>query len=255
MVGDAGHCHDEREPMLENLLNNLNLGDFDLVEALIRVFVIIISLSVHEASHAFRAYRLGDDTAQRAGRMTFNPLVHLDPLGTVMMFIARVGWAKPVPINPVLFTRAKTMKRGIVEVSLAGPASNLILSFLSYLVFRILMLVQFLVAGNSGPGTLMLVFLLIFQTMFQLNVFLAVFNLMPIPPLDGYKIFGSLLPTNLYYKLMEHERAIGLVFIGIILFAGSVFSRVLYTVATPFFFIIETPVDLLFDVLTKWLLP
>jgi Zn-dependent protease len=237
--------------MLQNLLNNLNLGDFDLVEVLIRVFVIIISLSVHEASHAFRAYRLGDDTAQRAGRMTLNPLVHLDPLGTVMMFIARVGWAKPVPINPVLFTRAKTMKRGIVEVSLAGPASNLILSFLSYLVFSVILFVHYLVSGNVEPGNLLEVFLVIFWTMFQLNVFLAVFNLMPIPPLDGYKIFGSLLPSHIYYKLMDHERTIGLVFIAIIVFAGGIFSKVLFAIATPFFFIIQTPIDLLYDALAR----
>ncbi|MHB1453682.1 MAG: site-2 protease family protein [Saccharofermentanales bacterium] len=232
--------------MLQNLLDNLNLGDFNIVELLIRVFVIIISLSIHEASHAYRAYKLGDDTAQRAGRLTLNPLAHLDPLGTVMMFIARVGWAKPVPINPLLFTRAKTMKRGIVEVSLAGPVSNLILSFVSYFILNVIYFIDVLAAPDTETNSVVLVFMTIFQTMFQLNVFLAIFNLLPIPPLDGYKIFGSLLPGHLYYKLMDYERYIGIAFIAIIIFAGNIFSTVLFAIATPFFYIIQTPVDLLY---------
>ncbi|MHB8963323.1 MAG: site-2 protease family protein [Saccharofermentanales bacterium] len=237
--------------MIQNLLDNLNIGSFDIVEMLIRVFVIVISLSIHEASHAYRAYKLGDDTAQRAGRLTLNPLAHLDPLGTLMMFIARVGWAKPVPINPLLFTRAKTMKRGIVEVSLAGPVSNLILSFAAYFILNTIIMINALVTVGAGMGSVVYVFALLFQTMFQLNVFLAIFNLLPIPPLDGYKIFGSLLPNHLYYKLMDYERYIGIAFLAIIFFAGRIFSTVLYTVAAPFFFVIQKPVDLLFALLTR----
>ncbi len=235
--------------MLQNLLNNIGLGNFDLLGTLERIFVVIISLSIHEFSHGYRAYKLGDDTAQRAGRLTLNPLAHLDPIGTIMMIIAPVGWARPVPINPILFTRAKTMKRGIVEVSLAGPLSNLVLSFAAYLVLNIVYLIYAAVTGSGTPGGVMEAVLSILYLMFQLNVYLAIFNLLPVPPLDGYKIFGSMLPNHIYYKLMEYERYIGIFFIMVIVFAGTFFGRVLYAVATPFFYLIQTPVDWLFKFL------
>ncbi len=229
--------------MLDNIVNNLGLKNFNIVDILIRVFVIMISLSLHEASHAFRAHKLGDDTAERAGRLSLNPLVHLDPLGTLMMFIARVGWAKPVPINPLLFTRAKTMKRGIVEVSLAGPMSNLLLSFVSYFIYSVLRIITLQSAGSLPQTGVLSVVFQILHTMFLLNVFLAVFNLLPVPPLDGFKIFGAFLPNRIYYKLMEYERYIGIAFILLIVFAGSLFSVILTTLATPFYLLITWPLD------------
>lgn len=229
--------------MLSNILNNLGMQNFDVMEILIRVFVIMMSLSIHEAAHAFRAYKLGDDTAERAGRLSLNPLVHLDPLGTLMMFIARVGWAKPVPINPLLFTRAKSMKRGIIEVSIAGPLSNLILSFGSYLIYSIVRVVTLKSTGGLPDDGIMSIIFQILHTMFLLNIFLAVFNLLPVPPLDGFKIFGAFLPSRIYYKLMEYERYIGIAFILIIVFGGSLFSTILTTLATPFYLLITWPLD------------
>jgi Zn-dependent protease len=241
--------------MFSTLLQNLNLQNIDIQGIIIRVFVVCISLSFHEMCHAWRAYKLGDDTAQLAGRLTMNPLKHLDPIGTIMMIVARVGWAKPVPINPVLFTRAKTMKRGIVEVSLAGPLSNLFLAVVSYFLLQTANLVQILgfgaVTSANSINPVIDVLETLFVYLYISNIYLAIFNLLPVPPLDGFKVFGSMLPGKWYYKLMDYERYIGLVFLAIIFFAGSVFGSVLRVVATPFQFIIEKPINFLFDSIFK----
>lgn len=232
--------------MLQNILDNL--GFSSIQDVLIWVFVLCISLSFHEMAHAWQADRLGDDTARRAGRLSLNPLVHLDPIGTIMMFIAHVGWAKPVPINPVLFKRSKTMKRGIVEVSLAGPLSNLLLSVVSFILYDVAWLVQVLAfQSTTTMNPVIDVLMTLFGTLFRANIYLAIFNLLPFPPLDGYKIFGSLLPNHLYYKIMDYERYIGIALLVLIYFAGSVFGIILNAVATPFIYIISTPIDLLFN--------
>ncbi len=249
--------HDRKAFMINTLIQNLNLGNINIQDIIIRVFVICISLSFHEMAHAWRAYKLGDDTAQRAGRLTMNPLAHLDPIGTIMMIFARVGWAKPVPINPNLFTRSKTMKRGIIEVSLCGPLSNLLLAVVSYLLYNLSFLAQVLFFGNvqvySAINPVIQVLMTLFYALYYTNIFLAIFNLLPVPPLDGFKIFGSLLPGKWYYKLMDYERYIGLAFLAIVIFAGSAFGTVLQTVSIPFQFVIEKPIDFLFDSILKLL--
>jgi Zn-dependent protease len=228
--------------MLQNLIQ-----DFDLQYTITILFAFFISISFHEMSHAWRADRLGDDTARHAGRLTMNPIAHLDPIGTLMILFVGVGWAKPVPINPVLFTRAKTMKRGIMEVSLAGPLSNLILAFGSYLILNIILLLNNIITGSyENTNVIFDTVINLFYMLVHLNVFLAVFNLFPIPPLDGFKIFGSMLPDNIYYKIMDYERYIGIAFLALVFFAGSIFGRVLDILTTPIFFLIESPIDLLF---------
>lgn len=237
--------------MFQNLFQNFNLASVQNLIILIVVF--LFSISFHEFAHAYRANQLGDDTAKRQGRLTLNPIVHLDPVGTLVLIVSqRIGWAKPVPINPVLFTRAKSMKRGIIEVSLAGPLSNFLLSFISYFLLNLVLFIYFAVAGENTQSNFFLeVIIELLTMMFYLNVFLGIFNLFPIPPLDGFKIFGSMLPDNLYYKLMSYERYIGLIFIGIIIFAGGLFGNLLSAVSTPFFFIISTPIDLLFKLFSS----
>ncbi len=236
--------------MFQNILQNLSTAE-GIQNLVILVVVFLFSISCHEYAHGRWAYRLGDDTAQKQGRLTLNPIAHLDPMGTLVLIVSqRIGWAKPVPINPVLFTRAKTMKRGIIEVSLAGPFSNFILSFISYFILNIINIVNWAIVGNNGEMNFVTeVFFDIFLMMFSLNVFLGIFNLLPIPPLDGFKIFGSLLPDRYYYKFMEYERYIGIFFIFIIIFAGSAFGAVLSVIASPVFFIIKTPIDLLFGLI------
>jgi len=241
--------------MLDSLMQNFQ--NIDIQGIVILVFAACISLSFHEMSHAWRAYKLGDDTAQRAGRLTMNPLAHLDPFGTLMIIFARVGWAKPVPMNPVLFTRAKTMKRGIVEVSLAGPLSNMLLAVISYFLLRITELIYILIYGTTQianpTSPVITIFVSLFSLMYILNINLALFNLLPVPPLDGFKIFGSMLPNNLYYKLMDYERYIGIVFLLIVIFSGGAIGLILQTISIPFKFIIETPLDFIFNSIYKLL--
>lgn len=189
-----------------------------LVETLIFILAFVLSISFHERSHAWAAWKLGDDTAYLAGRLTMNPMAHIDPIGLLMVVFAKIGWAKPVPINPVRFRGP--MKRGIVLVSAAGPASNLLLAFLSGFLYVPMerwmpagTLRDLLVYSDSSYGFL--------AAMVLLNVSLALFNLLPVPPLDGYKVLGAVLPDRIYYTVMRYERYIGLVFLVIVLFGGS----------------------------------
>ena len=146
--------------------------------------VILISLSIHELAHGVVAYWFGDSTAKNAGRLSLNPLVHLDPLGFFMLLIAPFGWAKPVPVN---YNNLRNPRLAIAMVSLAGPFSNLLLA----VIFGFL--AGFLYP-SLGPGNLLIVF---FLYLTLINISLLVFNLIPIPPLDGSKILFAILPHNL----------------------------------------------------------
>lgn len=149
-----------------------------LVEILFLVPAILIGLAVHEFAHACVADRLGDRTARALGRLTLNPLVHIDILGLILLFIAGFGWAKPVPVNPYNFRG--NIKQGMLLVSLAGPVSNFLLACLAAVLLAVL-------GANPVLSTLL-------KTMIYINVVLAVFNLIPIPPLDGSKVLAGLLP-------------------------------------------------------------
>ena len=156
----------------------------------------LICITLHELSHGFVAYRLGDDTAKRAGRLTLNPLRHLDPMGLLMMVVFRFGWAKPVPVNMYRF---KKPKRGMAITALAGPASNIVIS----LVFLLLYGALYLPLEGSAAGRYVLEML---QITAVLSLSFAVFNVLPIPPLDGSKVLFSALSDEAYRKLMRYER-------------------------------------------------
>jgi len=158
----------------------------DLLERL-RIFLpVLLSLSVHEWAHAYAAFRLGDDTAARLGRMTMNPIAHIDPIGTLLLPLMGVpfGWAKPVPINPVRFDRSVSMGTGMAITAAAGPASNFVLAIASVAV-----LAGLHHAGVTQPGAYRL-----FTMLAYVNVGLGVFNLFPIPPLDGSRIAEAFVP-------------------------------------------------------------
>lgn len=159
---------------------------------------ILFALTLHEYAHAYVAYRLGDKTAYYEGRLTANPLRHLDPLGTLLLFIAGFGWAKPVPVNPFYFD---DRKKGMMLVSLAGPATNLLLALVAAVVFGLM--------KPSGWLFFMLSYFI------YINVLLAVFNFLPIPPLDGSKILAGILPgrQEWLYQLERYGTAILLVLI------------------------------------------
>lgn len=156
----------------------------------------IIASTVHEFAHAYTAYKLGDLTAKINGRMTLNPLAHIDPVGAIMMVIARFGWSKPVPVNEYNF---KNPVLGTALTSLAGPASNLILAVLGAVPLR------FLIHSNElTPDTLRANFLITtFRTFILVNLSLGIFNLIPLPPLDGHKIVRAFLPEQLRYYWEE----------------------------------------------------
>lgn len=159
-------------------------------QIILAVPAVLFAIAFHELGHAFVAYKLGDPTPKYQGRLTLNPLAHLDPIGAIMLLIFRVGWAKPVMINPQYF---KNRKQGTLLVSLAGPLANVLLSWVFY---NLLKFVPNLVSNLSFARSLYL-FLLVNV---QINLGLAAFNLIPIPPLDGSKILAGFLPVRLEYK-------------------------------------------------------
>jgi len=167
-----------------------------------RIPVILLALTVHETAHGYMAYKLGDPTAKSMGRLSLNPLKHLDPFGTLMMLLVGFGWAQPVPIDARYF---KKPKRDMALTALAGPASNIILAFIGLLLYRVLYAV--FVAANIG-GTIASVILLFFNVFYILNLSFAVFNLLPIPPLDGSRAFLIFLPDKYYFGIMRYERYI-----------------------------------------------
>ena len=167
-----------------------------LVSILLGVIPSLLCITLHELSHGYVAYLLGDDTAKRAGRLTLNPLKHLDPIGLLMMLVFRFGWAKPVPVNMMRF---KYPKRGMAVTALAGPACNLLIT----VVF--LFLYGFLLAPLSGTQTGKVLLQGIELTAY-ISLGFCIFNLIIVPPLDGSKVLFSLLPDRLYLKLMRYER-------------------------------------------------
>jgi len=192
------------------------------MEIFVSLTIFFSAVIIHEFAHAFAAYHLGDTTAQRMGRLTLNPLAHIDPFGTVLLPIMLItlhspvlfGWAKPVPIN---FSSLKNPKRDMIWVGFAGPAANLLLAFTATLFLKI---------GSYDPRTIIasLVGYLI-----SVNVVLAVFNLIPIPPLDGSRVLMGLLPTPLAMAVSRLE-PYGFILLFALLYIG-LFDRIVWPVA------------------------
>lgn len=172
-----------------------------IFNGLIGLLVLFTCLPIHECAHAWVAEKMGDDTARRMGRITLNPLAHLDLLGSLCLLVSSIsgigfGWAKPVQVNPNNF---KNKKLGMGLTALAGPASNFFLAF-------ILMIIAKIIIYTSGESETAAYIFTILYYMVLLNVGLTVFNFIPIPPLDGSKILASLLPNKLYYKLYFSDK-------------------------------------------------
>ena len=194
------------------------------IQLLFSAIAALISLSIHEFSHAFAAHKLGDPTAKSLGRLSLNPLKHLDPIGALCMVFFRFGWAKPVPISPRYF---KNPKRDFAITALAGPLSNLITAVFSALLYLIL---YASLRNVSFPTELALAIaqntLDFIYVLHIVNVGLAIFNLIPVPPLDGSRILNVVLPPKTYFKIMRYERTIYYVLIGWLLL-GDAASRYL----------------------------
>lgn len=202
---------------LERLLfwREIFLMNQHLMKYFVRLIVLLTAMPVHEFAHGYVATKLGDDTPRLSGRLTLNPTAHLDFMGSLMIMFFGIGYAKPVPINPYNF---KNSKKGIILTSVAGPCSNIILAFILMIFYKIFAYVNIMVAGNLAfLGTLSS----ILAMMVSVNVSLAIFNLLPLYPLDGSKIFIPLLPEKYQYWLEENSNVITLVlfaflFLGIL---------------------------------------
>ena len=179
---------------LSNLWSALDFGS--MLDMVLRLAAVLLCLTVHETCHGLAAYALGDPTARRAHKVSLNPLRHIDWFGLLMMFAAGFGWAKPVPVNPNYF---KKPKQGMALTALAGPVSNFLLALLTLLAARIFCDV----AAYSETNQRILDFLLMVAV---LSIGLGLFNLVPIPPLDGSKVLFAVLPDRAYDWLMRNER-------------------------------------------------
>lgn len=196
------------------------MGDISewIQRALLLAIPFLLAVTVHELAHGYAAYRLGDPTAKMEGRLTFNPIKHLDPMGTLALLITQmIGWAKPVPINPFNFAKPR---EGMIIVSLAGPAANMAAAVIFSLIYHALGGMQVPVGQPLLAETLGIVYTVVYLTV-AINIGLGIFNLIPIPPLDGSHILQGLLPRELalgYEKLKPYGFfiLIGLIFLGVL---------------------------------------
>jgi len=178
----------------------------------------ILSLSFHELAHVWSAWKLGDDTAAREGRLTLNPISHVDLLGTILLPLLGVpfGWAKPVPVNPARFRRDVTMGKGMAITASAGPLSNVLLATVAAILLGLgLRFAPDLVDRDSGARFFLL-------AMLQMNVGLAIFNMLPVPPLDGSRIVAWLLPYRLQHQWHQLEQLAPFLLIGVFWLGGRV---------------------------------
>ena len=175
-----------------------------------RIIALLVAITVHEFAHAWMANRLGDRTATDQGRLSLNPLRHLDPIGTLMLLTAGFGWGRPVPVNP--YNLKNGPRAGMAWTSVAGPVSNLLMAAIIALPIRFGLIPLNGWAGNNViPGVMELIF-----TIIVLNIGLAVFNLIPVPPLDGFKVALGILPRDLAIKLLPLERYGGILLLGLL---------------------------------------
>ncbi len=191
--------------MLKHLLGDGNIQSY-IIQLLLSLPVCLLALSVHETAHGYVACRLGDPTARSMGRLTLNPIKHLDPIGFLCMVLFGFGWAKPVPINTRYF---KKPKRDMALTGVAGPISNLLLA----VIFAIAMKIFYVaIAYAHFPNQTVFLMAVYFESFLYygiyLNVALAIFNLLPVPPMDGSRLLFAVLPSNLYFKIMRYEQYI-----------------------------------------------
>ncbi len=223
------------------------LAGGDIKQAIISILltlpVVLIALSFHEASHAYIAFKMGDRTAYNLGRMTFNPLKHIDPIGFLCMVVFGYGWAKPVPINARNFRNPKV---GMALTAIAGPISNLILGILSTVLYVFVLFISMIFSANISNAeflqNLMSVLANFFYLGAMLNFMLAAFNLIPLPPFDGSRFVNLFLPTKWYFKIMQYERYTMIAVLAISFICSRLFNfspfmwvadRLFYLIATP----------------------
>ena len=227
--------------MLGNLFGHLltQSGEWRsyLISFLLTLPIILLALSVHETAHGFIANKLGDPTAKSLGRLTLNPLKHLDPIGFVCMLLFGFGWAKPVPINSRYF---KKPRRDMALTAVAGPVSNLAMAAIFTVLLKLAdMLFTYFLTNNLFPNgmifTLANCVLMFLYYGISLNVTFAIFNLLPVPPLDGSRIITAFLPPMLAYKFIKYERIISIVLMVLLLFGLSTVISIITDIVVMLF--------------------
>lgn len=208
----------------------------NIFEILWSVPSILIAITVHEYAHGLVAYYHGDPTAKMAGRLTLNPLAHLDPVGTLMLVIFRIGWAKPVPVN---YGNLKNPKKDMIKVSFAGPLSNIIVAFLFALLLKLnnVFLINILYNHMHHIPNFIFTFIrgwfILLQTGVLINLILAFFNLIPIPPLDGHHILLGLLPHRWAQEYARLNHTHGMIILLLLIwtgFIGKVIFPIVYSI-------------------------
>jgi Zn-dependent protease len=195
---------------------------------MLRIPAILLALTIHEYAHGYIAWRLGDPTARNAGRLTLNPIAHLDLFGTIMLMFGPFGWAKPVPVNGNYFANPK---RDSIWVSLAGPASNIVLAIIIGYTYRILVALAPALLANQSV-------VIFFQLCILINIGIAFFNLIPIPPLDGSHILLGLLPNHMIPSYLNKMRFMPMIFMGMLVAEWMlhipIFSFIMNPIFNPF---------------------
>lgn len=209
----------------------------NLFEIIWSIPAVLIAITVHEYAHGLVAYYYGDNTAKMLGRLTLNPIAHLDPVGTIMLIIFRIGWAKPVPIN---YANLRNPKMDMIKVSLGGPLSNILVSLLFALLYRLNnIFLQNIIFNNFNNFsniflTLIRGWVIFLQTGVLINLVLAFFNLIPIPPLDGHHILLGILPPKLAKQYSKLNNTYGMVILFILIMSGFI-GKVIFPIVYYFF--------------------
>jgi Zn-dependent protease len=204
--------------MLLTLIRGGNILDI-IIGICVSAFVVFCILPIHEFAHGYVAYKMGDETAKRSGRLTLNPIAHINWLGALMILLVGFGYAQPVPVD-VRNVRMKNKKLAMAIIAFAGPLSNLIVAFLS-------MIIMFAISKSAQASTMTSAFVFFFQYTALININLAVFNLIPIPPLDGSRILLAIIPTKYYFGIMKYEKYI-MIALMILLFTGILTTPLSY---------------------------
>lgn len=229
--------------MIDMLFSGVDIREI-IIFLLSAVFVVFVTMPIHEFAHAFAANALGDKTPKYQGRLTLNPLAHIDPIGAVLIALVGFGWAKPVQIN---LNNFKKPKLGMAITAVAGPIANLLCALVLMLIGNTVLTVASLAdqISFSGAQFVAYLYMFIYNAAF-INISLAVFNLIPVPPLDGSKILNAVLPYRIYYKILQYERyvmfaVIAIVFLGVLdvplsWLSSKVFDGISWLANLPFGF-------------------